>query len=211
MKDIDTKSLILDAAEKLFAQEGFHRTSLRAITGEAGVNLAAVNYHFGSKEALLQAVFERRLVPLNEVRMRMLDDVGKRAREEGRKPDVRAVLTAFVEPTIRFRESTPGFDNVVTLVARAIIEPDATQRGIFHNLMMPVFERIFSLLKEANPDMPSHVLMWKLHFVLGSVAHTLRMWGCCEGDENFKGVPLKLDADTLISLLMDFLVSGMKA
>jgi AcrR family transcriptional regulator len=80
----DTKQRILDAAEHLFALEGFRGTSLRDITGRAGVNLAAVNYHFGSKEALLRAVMERRLIPLNQVRIERLTKVRDSARQKGR-------------------------------------------------------------------------------------------------------------------------------
>ena len=69
-----TKDRILDAAEGLFAQQGFSATSLRAITAQAGVNLAAVNYHFGSKDGLLEAVFVRRLGPLNDERLALLDE-----------------------------------------------------------------------------------------------------------------------------------------
>ena len=82
----DTKTRILDAAENLFAARGYHNTSLREITKEAGVNLAAVNYHFGSKEALLRAVIKRRLVPLNQVRTRRLHEVREKARREKRRP-----------------------------------------------------------------------------------------------------------------------------
>ena len=67
-----TQKKILDAAEALFAQEGFHSTSLRMLTKKAGVNLAAVNYHFGSKEELIRAVIERRLLPLNRLRFEKL-------------------------------------------------------------------------------------------------------------------------------------------
>ena len=70
---IDTKDRILDTAERLFADKGYPATSLRDITNEAGVNLAAVNYHFGSKEALLSAVLDRRIGPVNEKRLELLD------------------------------------------------------------------------------------------------------------------------------------------
>src|SRR5699024_5802879 len=79
MAQLDTVKRILDAAEVLFAQKGFAETSLRAITSKAGVNLAAVNYHFGSKEALIQAVFERYLTPFCqalEVRLDALEEEG---------------------------------------------------------------------------------------------------------------------------------------
>ena len=65
MRRPDTKEIILDTAERLFARSSFSSVSLREITAEAGVNLAAVNYHFGSKDALLLAVFRRRAVDLN--------------------------------------------------------------------------------------------------------------------------------------------------
>ncbi|MFO7982053.1 MAG: TetR family transcriptional regulator, partial [Desulfuromonadales bacterium] len=99
MSQQDTKERILDAAEGLFAREGFHGTSLRAITTRAAVNLAAVNYHFGSKDTLIEAVFERRLTPLNRLRLQRLDEVKKRAERSGGKPETRDVLAAFIEPT----------------------------------------------------------------------------------------------------------------
>jgi AcrR family transcriptional regulator len=68
----DTKTQILDAAEKLFAKQGFEATSLRAIIADAGVNLAAIHYHFRSKEGLVRAVLERRIAPINEERIRQL-------------------------------------------------------------------------------------------------------------------------------------------
>ena len=74
----DTKTKILNAAEKLFGVNGFHGTSLRDITAEAQVNLAAVNYHFQSKESLMDALIERRIEPINSKRFQMLDAAGRR-------------------------------------------------------------------------------------------------------------------------------------
>src|SRR5213595_1121734 len=69
---VATKDRILDAAESLFMEHGFEATSLRSITAAADVNLAAVNYHFGSKEELFQAVLTRRLDPMNQERLSLL-------------------------------------------------------------------------------------------------------------------------------------------
>ena len=85
----DTKQRILDVAEHFFAIHGYNRTSLRRITTAAKVNLAAVNYHFGSKQALLEAVIERRLIPLNHLRGQRLDAVEEEARKRGEPPAVR--------------------------------------------------------------------------------------------------------------------------
>ncbi|HEY6339983.1 MAG TPA: TetR family transcriptional regulator, partial [Bryobacteraceae bacterium] len=73
----DTKTRILDVAERLFGANGFDSTSLRDITAEAQVNLAAVNYHFQSKDSLIDAVIARRIEPVNRKRMEMLDKAGQ--------------------------------------------------------------------------------------------------------------------------------------
>ena len=89
MSQPETKQRILNAAEHLFATDGYHATSLRVITTAATVNLAAVNYHFGSKEALLEAVIVRRLSPLNEVRLGKLEALLKKAKQANEVPSVR--------------------------------------------------------------------------------------------------------------------------
>ena len=94
-----TKQRILDVAERLFAERGFSGTSLRTIIGEAGVNLAAVHYHFHSKDALLEAVILRRLEPVNRERLAMLEACEHAAR--GGPPAVEDILRAFIEPTVR--------------------------------------------------------------------------------------------------------------
>src|SRR5215470_13225201 len=90
---LDTKSKILDAAEKLFGIKGFEATSLRDITAEAQVNLAAVNYHFQSKDSLIDAVIARRIEPVNRRRLEMLEAAGP-------KPTVEQILTAFLTPVL---------------------------------------------------------------------------------------------------------------
>src|SRR5579871_5345079 len=97
-KPVSTKDRILDTAERLFARDGFEATSLRAITAEAGVNLAAVNYHFQSKEALVRAVIGRRMGPVNEKRLAMLDAC-ETAAGDGPLP-LEGVLEAFVRPVL---------------------------------------------------------------------------------------------------------------
>ena len=93
---VETKECILDVAERLFADFGFPLTSLRDITRDAGVNLAAVNYHFGSKEALLSAVLERRFRPINERRLALLDALEKEAGSGS--PALEDILRAFLGP-----------------------------------------------------------------------------------------------------------------
>ena len=98
MSESDTKEQILDAAEQIFGAKGFAGTSLRDITRKAGVNLAAVNYHFGSKEGLLRAVLDRRISPVNQKRLKLLAQVEATAGEE--PPSVEAILEAYISPSL---------------------------------------------------------------------------------------------------------------
>src|SRR6266699_1393796 len=95
----DTRTRVLDVAEELFGEEGIERVSIRDITDKAKVNLAAINYHFGSKEDLIVAVFERRVVPVNEARLAALNAVEKSAGK--RIPKLEAILEAFIRPAVQ--------------------------------------------------------------------------------------------------------------
>jgi AcrR family transcriptional regulator len=204
----ETKERILDAAEKLFAREGFHCTSLRAITREARVNLAAVNYHFGSKDALLSAVFARRLLPLNEIRRAGIEKVRLEARQRDCAPDLRDILAAFIEPTLRFRETSEGGRDFMTLVGRAIAEPDETVRNVLMHLMEPLFFLLFETLEESRPDFPRELLFWRLHFSLGAMSHTM----CLAGKSRLvpHGVKAAAENESLIVMLLDFITAGME-
>src|SRR5437867_413927 len=91
---IDTKQRILDSAERLFAQSGFAATSLRSIIADAKVNLAAIHYHYHSKEALFDAVILRRLEPINRERLELLDAY-ERSAADG-KASLEQILEAFL-------------------------------------------------------------------------------------------------------------------
>src|SRR2546426_11915868 len=98
----ETRTRILDAAEELFMLHGFEGTSMRQLTAKAGVNLAAVNYHFGSKDALIEAVFRRRLDPMNAARIAALDELEKSARAAA--PD--ALIRPFIGQSLGMIEDT---------------------------------------------------------------------------------------------------------
>jgi len=104
----DTKERILDTAERLFSEQGYAATSLRGIIAEAGVNLAAVHYHFHSKEALLEAVILRRSVPANRERLALLSRFEEEA--DGNPPALEKVIEAFVSPTLQMsRDPRSGY------------------------------------------------------------------------------------------------------
>ncbi|MEC4685878.1 MAG: TetR family transcriptional regulator [Nitrospirota bacterium] len=204
----ETKERILDSAEYLFARKGFHNTSLRAITGRAGVNLAAVNYHFGSKEALLEAVFERRLVPLNNIRRENLEAVRETARQERRLPGVEESLRAFIEPTLAFRKSGTGAEDFITLVGRAMSDPDDTVRNVFIRHIAPLFYFLFDILCEALPELSPDILFWRLQFAIGAMGHAI-----CMAGKNYslpEGLTPVSDVESLTAMLLDFAVAGME-
>src|SRR3954464_2865930 len=118
----DTRSRILDVAEQLFSEQGFDRVSIRNITRTARVNLAAINYHFGSKEDLIAAVFERRVVPINEARLAALDAVEKIAGKRG--PKLEVILEAFIRPALQSSvEASKGGTAFSKLFGRCRSEP----------------------------------------------------------------------------------------
>ncbi|WP_298036150.1 TetR/AcrR family transcriptional regulator [uncultured Desulfuromonas sp.] len=207
MSEPGTKERILDAAERLFAREGFHTTSLRAITSRAGANLAAVNYHFGSKEALLEAVFERRLVPLNRERRERLEQVLEAAREQRRPPLAETALRAFIEPALRFRDSSPGARDFTTLVGRALTETEDTVRDLFIGHMEPVFILLLETLCQALPDRPKNLIFWRLRFALGAMSQAM-----CPATEKIPapGIDTACETEEIIAMLIPFVSAGME-
>src|SRR3954469_11654168 len=120
----ETRTRILDAAEELFMQHGFEGTSMRLLTTKAGVNLAAVNYHFGSKHALVEAVFRRRLDPMNQARILELEKLEGAAAPE-------QIIRAFVSPTLRLVEDARGGGrNFIRLLGRTYTEPAKAVRQL---------------------------------------------------------------------------------
>lgn len=171
MAQQDTVARILDAAESLFAERGFSETSLRTITARAGVNLAAVNYHFGSKKELIQAVFERFLTPFCEA----LDTVLDRRLRERAEPlpldDLLAIIaTVVLELNLREPARSVRF---MRLVGLAYTESQGHLRRWLGQRYGQTFERLNRLLGQAVPDVPQAELFWRFHFTLGTVLFTM--------------------------------------
>ena len=210
MASPETKERLLDAAERLFAARGFHHTSLRELTAAAGVNLAAVNYHFGTKFSLLRAVFERRLVPLNRRRTERLNDIRAMARDEGRPPEVREVLAAFISPVIALsRGPGEGARSFTALAGRTLAESDDAVRGLFMEYLRPGLHLCFDRLCEALPSHPRDVVFWRLILSLGAMARLAAPAG--HGPFVPEGIGMPGRAEELTDLLLPFITAGMEA
>ena len=162
----DTKEKILDTAERLIGEQGYAATSLRHIIAQAGVNLAAVHYHFGSKEDLLDAVVARKATPVNDARIAWLERVET---EAGNGPlEVEKVLESFFLPTVEVAIRNPGF---VRLMGQMLAE------GMMPRIVEKHFQatglRFVGALRRAVPELPQEELMWRIHFMVGAMAHTM--------------------------------------
>lgn len=205
MDHTSTKDRILDAAERLFADKGFPDTSLRTITAEAGANLAAVNYYFQSKDALIQAVFARRLGPLNAERLTMLDAC--EARAGNGPPPLEEILRAFLEPV--FRVGHPHASTFGHLLGRMYLDPGDLFERIFREQFSAAKVRFIAAFQRALPELPPEELFWRLHFLIGALAHAMA------GRHHLKvisdGRCDPSDPEATISRLIAFLAAGFRA
>jgi AcrR family transcriptional regulator len=199
-----TKERLLDAAETLFAERGIKATSLRQITARASANLAAVNYHFNSKEALTQAVFTRRLDPLNGERLRLL---GAAEKASGDSPvTLETTLHAFLDPTVKLWTEAPAF---MLLLGRLEFEADEKLHGFYLTQFEEVLIRFKAAVTRALPDVPMKDLFWRIHFLLGAMVHAVT----CHADLEWisGGLCQTQPFQEMVDRLVAFGVTGLRA
>jgi AcrR family transcriptional regulator len=192
---VDTKTRILDAAEKLFADKGFYATSLRDITAEAEVNLAAVNYHFQSKDSLIDAAIARRIQPANRRRLEMLAEAGP-------NPTVEQLVEAFMAPVLQQQQISP-------MMGRAFASPDVFLLRVFKKHLSSVADRFSEAFAKALPELSAPERMWRLLFMGGAMAHTLS-WSHVIG-EMTEGLCNPSDRKEVTARLVSFVAAGFRA
>ena len=169
---VATKDRILDAAESLFMEHGFEATTLRSITAAAAVNLAAVNYHFGSKEELFQAVLTRRLDPMNQERLDLLTTLEREAAP--RAVTCEQILSAMFVPALKLaRDRERGGKNFLRLLGRAYADPAPFIRHFLSGQYAEMIARFKAAFAHALPELPPKELSWRLHFIMGALSYTL--------------------------------------
>ncbi len=168
----DTRSRILDVAEQLFGEQGLDRVSIRDITKAAKVNLAAINYHFGSKDELIAAVFERRVVPLNEARLAALEIVEASAGKKS--PKLEEILGAFIRPAVDSAiKADKGGAAFSKLFGRCLSEPSPEVEALLKKQFEPLGERMQAMLKRALPHLSRSEIFWRMKFTYGALHHWL--------------------------------------
>jgi AcrR family transcriptional regulator len=205
----ETRTRILDAAEELFMQHGFEGTSMRLLTTRAEVNLAAVNYHFGSKDALIEALFRRRLDPMNAARIAALEKL--ETETVGRALPAEAIIRAFVGESLRMIEDARGGGrNFIRLLGRTYTEPAKSIRALLGQMYAPTIERYKAALERALPQMPREELVWRMHFMFGTLSYTLAATDAVQLIAGAKPED-RYDARLLEDRLTAFLAAGLAA
>ena len=165
----ETKDRILDAAEQLFGEQGVSGVSLRTITTAAEANLAAVNYHFGSKEGLIKAVLIRRIQPVNAERLAKLDAL----EAADATPELEPILDAFLRPAFDLSADPERGDFCAKLVGRVQAEAGPTFREVVHEQFQEIVARFTAAIARACPHLERHDLMWRFQFMVGAMAFTM--------------------------------------
>ncbi len=209
-----TRERILDTAEALFAEQGFDGTSLRQITREAGVNLAAIHYHFGSKDALIDAVFARLVGPINAARLAMLDEVEREAGEGA--PELERVLEAFILPPL---QSTADVGTRTYLDGRRIkligriysAERQHISKQLFFNQFREVLERFRGAFGRCLPGLSEAALTWRIHFTVGAMVHIVHTAGDPVLCSMLGMDSTRLEARAIARRMIPFLAAGLRA
>lgn len=167
-----TKDRILSAAEELFAQFGFSGTSLRQVTSRADVNIAAVNYHFGSKENLVNEVFRRRMDDMSSQRLKAL-----KAAVQEHPGELEPILAAFVEPALALVQDRHGGGAFVRVLARAYAEKNESLRKFLSDHYGHVLREFAKAIAADMPDLSKEALYWRLDFLAGALTYAMADFG----------------------------------
>ncbi|MCE5336382.1 MAG: TetR family transcriptional regulator [Desulfobacteraceae bacterium] len=204
---LSTKERIIQVAERLFADKGLDGTSMRDIADAAGVNLASANYHFGSKDGLIAAVFQRQILPMNAERLKLLDTL------EAASPDtpleLERVLEAFIRPAvIQAAESRRDNKPFLRLMGRCLSEPSAYSEKYVYPHFTALIKRFYTAVGSSVPGLSQEEVFWLVGFVAGALHFALHMWST----ENLPHKPARpLGAEELVARLTAFAAAGLRS
>ena len=198
----NTKDRILGAAEELFAQFGFAGTSLRQVTSRADVNIAAVNYHFGSKENLVNEVFRRRMDEMSEQRLLRLREV-----QESHPGELEPILAAFIQPALALTLDRHG-SAFVRVLARAYAEKNDRLRKFLSDNYGQVLREFAKALAPCLPELAKEDLYWRMDFIAGALTYAMADFGLIKRPA---AMSEKAFADKTAQALIRFGAAGLRA
>ena len=207
----ETYQKIIESAEQIFAVKGYDGASIREITALAKVNLAAIHYHFGSKEKLLQIVLNRKLEWLNKRRLKALTDLEKNSKFKPLKPS--QILEAFFGTLLdMFDEKDYGGEMFLRLLARSSLEPGCLISSISHGHNNVVVEKFRDALYLALPNVPKSEIVWRFQFMVGATSYAIsgnglnKLFATAEVTES-----LATSKRLLKQRLISFLLGGLRS
>jgi len=172
LQHFSTKDRILHAAEELFAQQGFGATSLRQVTSRADVNIAAVNYHFGSKDNLVHELFRRRMDDMSAARLSAL-----RHAVETAPGQLEPILAAFVEPALAMAQDRHGGGAFIRVIARTYAESNDNLRKFLSDQYGHVLRDFAKAIAACVPALGKEELYWRLDFLSGALTYAMADFG----------------------------------
>lgn len=200
------RELVLNAAEALFSEHGFDGVTVRQVARLAGVDVALPNYYFGSKRGLFDAVFERRTKPLNDLRRARLDGVMRQAKDSGHRPQVEAIIQAFVSPVMEAHAShDTGWRNYCRLVAQ--VNSSSVWSRIMTQFFDDLIHSFIDAIRLALPELQGKTLYWAYHFLSGALTLTMASTGRI--DSLSRGLCHSDDADEAYTHLVRFFSLGL--
>jgi AcrR family transcriptional regulator len=167
-----TRELILDVAERLFAQHGPAGVTIRSIASEAGTNTQALNYHFGTKDRLFEEMFRRRVGPVNAERLELLDA----CTANGRLPSTDEVVNAFASPILRLRQESSGHERALVVMQfqlRTVSNPGDKEFAYLRSYFEPVRSRFISALSRILPHLAIEDVIWRYNFMCGAILYSM--------------------------------------
>ena len=210
-KDKKTYEKLMDCAEKIFAEKGYDKASVREITAAANVNLASIHYHFGSKENLLQELLNRKLEWLNQQRLIALKTLESKSKNKPLKPS--QILEAFFGTLLdMLDEKNYGGEMFLRLLSRSTLEPNCLISSISSGKNNAVTEKFRDALFKALPNVPKNEIVWRFHFMVGATSYAIsgsglnKLFVTAEVSEE-QSVSKRL----LKKRLMSFLLGGLRS
>ncbi len=201
MTVLSTKERILNTTEKLISEKGFSGISLRTISTHAKTNLAAVNYHFGNKEKLIEDMMERRLNNLFELRINLLDEL-----EAGsNKPcNLKQVLEAFIAPALTMsNDNHQGGKQFMQVLARAYAEKSDYLHSLLSIRYADVIKRFGLAIQRACPELNEQAVFWRFHFIMGALIYVMADFGASSRSNDLSEIEyFKICCDELIDFAL---------